>query len=79
MLDQLDKVQYFTNLDLAAGYLEVRINDASRKKIALVTQQRLFGFRVMPFGLTCRILEANGAINGLNPLERPNFVSLSIC
>ena len=82
MLDQLGEAQYFTTLDLAAGYWQVRISDASREKKAFVTQQGLFEFRVMPFGLTNapavfqRLMEQ--VINGLNPLEGPNFVTVYI-
>ena len=52
MLDQLGEAQYFTTLDLAAGYWQVRISNASREKTAFVTHQGLFEFCVMPFGLT---------------------------
>lgn len=37
MLDQLGKAQYFTTLDLAAGYWQVRISEASKDKTAFVT------------------------------------------
>jgi len=71
MLDQLGDTQYFTTLDLVAGYWQVRINSASREKTAFVTQQGLFEFRVMPFGLTNapavfqRLMEQ--VISSLNP------------
>ena len=52
MLDQLGEAQYFTTFDLAAGYWQVRISNASREKTAFVTQQGLFEFRVMLLGLT---------------------------
>ena len=71
MLDQLNSTQYFTTLDLAAGYWQVRMSSASREKTAFVTQQRLFEFCVMPFGLTNapavfqRLMEQ--LISGLNP------------
>ena len=52
LLDQLGKAQYFSTLDLAAGYWQIRINETSKEKTAFTTQQGLFKFRVMPFGLT---------------------------
>ena len=82
MLDQLGDTQYFTTLDLAAGYWQARINSASREKTAFVIQQGLFEFRIMPFGLTNtpavfqRLMEQ--VISSLNPLEGPNFVAVYI-
>ena len=75
MLDQLGEAHYFTTLDLAAGYwqVRVRITNAYKEKVAFVTQQGLFEFRVMQFGLTNapavfpRLMEQ--VINGLNPLH----------
>ena len=52
MLDQLGNMKYFSTLDLASGYWQVKMSDTSREKTAFVTQQGLFEFRVMPFGLT---------------------------
>ena len=42
MLDQLGEAQYFTTLDLAVGYWQVRITNVSREKVAFMTQQGLF-------------------------------------
>ena len=52
LLDQLGNAQYFSILDLVAGYWQIRIDEASQEKTAFTTQQGLFEFRVMPFGLT---------------------------
>lgn len=82
LLDQLDKAQYFSTLDLAAGYWQIRINDASKEKTAFTTQQGLFEFRVMPFGLTNapavfqRLMQS--VISGLNPTKGPDFVCVYI-
>ena len=34
LLDQLDQAQFFTTLDLAAGYWQIKVDDASREKTA---------------------------------------------
>ena len=52
LLDQLGSAKYFTTLDLAAGYWQIRVAKGSTEKTAFVTPQGLFEFRVMPFGLT---------------------------
>ena len=50
-LDQLSNSQYFTTLDLAAGYWQVLVDPKSLEKTAFVTHSGLFEFSVMPFGL----------------------------
>ena len=82
LLDQLGKAQYFSTVDLAAGYWQIWINEASKEKTAFTTQQGLFEFRVMPFGLTNapavfqRLMQK--VISGLNPTEGPDFVCVYI-
>lgn len=51
LLDQLDQAQFFTTLDLAAVYWQIKVDDASREKTAFNTHRGLFEFQVMPFGL----------------------------
>lgn len=50
-LDFLGQSQYFTTLDLAAGYWQVRMQPDSQEKTAFATHSGLYEFRVMPFGL----------------------------
>ena len=82
MLDQLGEMKYFSTLDLASGYLQVRMSRTSREKTAFVMQHGLFEFHVMPFGLTNapavfqRLMQQ--VIGVLNPLEGPSFVSVYI-
>ena len=52
LLDQLGETRYFSTLDLAAGYWQIKIGPDSQAKTAFVTHQGLYEFRVMPFGLT---------------------------
>lgn len=50
-LDQLSAMKYFSTLDLASGYWQVKMGEESREKTAFTTPGRLFEFIVMPFGL----------------------------
>jgi hypothetical protein len=45
------KPQYFSTLDLAAGYWQIDLEEKSKPKSAFITQDGLFEFNVMPFGL----------------------------
>ena len=80
LLDQLGKSKYFSALDLAAGYWQVRVHSDSQEKTAFITHQGLYDFRVMPFGLCNapavfqRLMQR--VIMGLNPEEGPDFVAV---
>lgn len=82
LLDQLGKSKYFTTLDLASGFWQIRVHPDSQEKTAFVTPQGLFEFRVMPFGLTNapsvfqRLMQR--VLMGLNPEEGPDFVAVYI-
>ena len=47
----LSQSKYFTTLDLASGYWQVKMDQESREKTTFVTHVGLFEFDVMPFGL----------------------------
>ena len=51
MLDLLANNQYFSTLDLASGYWQVKMDQSSQEKTAFTTQVGLYEFRVMPFDL----------------------------
>ena len=78
LLDQLGRSKFFSTLDLAAGYWQVKVEPGSREKTAFITSSGLYEFRVMPFGLKNapavfqRLMQQ--VLAGLNPVEGLDFV-----
>ncbi len=50
-LDVLNGAKYFSSLDFAAGYWQIKVRDEDIPKTAFVTKRGLFEFTRMPFGL----------------------------
>ena len=47
----LGNQQWFSTMDLASGYWQVAMSLEAKRKAAFVTNEGMFQFRVMPFGL----------------------------
>lgn len=52
ILDRLAGCQYFSTLDLKAGYWQLPIDERDKNKTAFVTTEGLYEFNVLPFGLS---------------------------
>lgn len=50
-IEPLSGNQYFSSLDLASGYWQIKMSDESKKFTAFRTEEGLFQFTRMPFGL----------------------------
>ena len=82
LLDQLGKLEYFSTLDLAAGFWQIKVHSTSQEKTAFATPQGLFEFRVMTFGLMNapsvfqRLMQQ--VMTAVNPADGPTFVAAYI-
>lgn len=82
MLDQLGGAKFFSTLDLASGYWQIKMHPNSKEKTAFVTHEGLHQFRVMPFGLRNapaifqRLMQQ--ALAGLKDEDGSEFVSVFI-
>ena len=54
ILDSLNEAQWFTMLDLASGYWQIKMRPEDQEKTAFIIKYGTYEFKVMPFGL-CNI------------------------
>ena len=52
LMDSISNAKYFSSLDLASGYWQIKLDEDAKSKSAFVTRFGLYQFNVMPFGLT---------------------------
>ena len=50
-LDELAGSYYYTCLDMATGFWQIKVRERDREKTAFISPSGLFEFQVMPFGL----------------------------
>ena len=80
LLDQLGSSKYFSTIDLASGFWQIKMHPMAQEKTAFVTHQGLYEFCVMLFGLTNapavfqRLMQQ--VVSPLNPASGTDFVSV---
>jgi len=82
----IGKSSYYSTLDLAAGFWQIKVHSTSQEKTAFATPQRLFEFRIMSFGLINapsvfqRLMQlvVTSVVTAVNPVNGRTFVTAYI-
>ena len=74
LLNSLSGQAWFSTLDLASGYWQVRLSENAKPKTAFTTHSGLFQFAVMPFGLC----NAPATLEALSSLYRRHLLDVSV-
>ena len=81
-MDQLHGCKFFSTLDFASGYWQVKVHVDSIEKTAFITPQGLYEFHVMPFGLANAPVVfqrvTHKMLHGLSTENSSDFVSVYI-
>lgn len=83
ILDQLGCSKYFSTLDLASGFHQIKLNDADKEKTAFTVPEGHYHFLRMPFGLknapsTFQRL-MNSALSGLQGIRCFVYLDDVVC
>ncbi|KAK3101592.1 hypothetical protein FSP39_004699 [Pinctada imbricata] len=70
------KAQYFTNLDFRSAFWQVEMSEESRHKAAFITQDGVFEWKRMPFGLMNSPITFQTLMSGV--LRQMNFKSVLV-
>jgi predicted aspartyl protease len=51
IMEKVGNCKYYTSLDLASGYLQIKLSEETSRKCGVITEDRVYQMKTMPFGL----------------------------